>query len=228
MVVEEKTIDQLEKLKQVNAILKFKENQVNQKKIIRKKKKKRKPRIRKHDPNSQSIVLSFYETKEWQELRFIVLKLFPRFCMKCKKHRITLQIDHCFPRALFPNKRLDLLNMQVLCPQCNKEKKNFIVDYRTPLEKEKLKVYLERFPSIKNLEINLRKRIKKKRIIFEEDLNYIKYLKKKYCSNLYWEDLLENERLYIENKAKEDLATDVARPKYILRKKTPDSQGQKS
>lgn len=65
----------------------------------------------------------FYESWEWKELRFKVLKKYGAKCMLCG---VTEQIvvDHIKPRSKFPKLQLAFDNMQVLCDSCNKGKSN--------------------------------------------------------------------------------------------------------
>ena len=78
----------------------------------------------------------FLFTPEWKEMRRIVLSKFGRQCMKCKSTPRRLRdvhVDHIRPRARFPELKLDMNNLQVLCCRCNKAKGNSIADYRVTL-----------------------------------------------------------------------------------------------
>lgn len=85
----------------------------------------------------------FYSNSRWVELREEVLDYYGEICMKCgsKEH---IAVDHILPYSLFPEKRLDFNNMQVLCRSCNSSKSNRkYTDYRPKEEPEIFKVHHE-------------------------------------------------------------------------------------
>lgn len=71
--------------------------------------------------------LDFYETREWKELRYRVLKNNLGRCACCgmdSRNDIKLHVDHIKPRSKYPKLALTFENMQVLCEPCNKGKSN--------------------------------------------------------------------------------------------------------
>lgn len=75
----------------------------------------------------------FYYTDKWYELRKKIFKAYGRMCMRCKKTKKVMNIDHIKPRSKYKYLELEPSNMQVLCPKCNKAKSNkHCNDYRTP------------------------------------------------------------------------------------------------
>lgn len=67
----------------------------------------------------------FYDSGEWQNIRYKVLQR-GKGCCDCCKNRGTsknpLQVDHIKPRSKYPELELSLDNLQVLCKACNKGK----------------------------------------------------------------------------------------------------------
>ena len=78
---------------------------------------KQKRKLKKHSRHD------FYDSQEWRELRYSVLKHYGFKCMACgrspKKHGVVLHVDHIKPRSKFPELELDPMNLQVLCEDCN-------------------------------------------------------------------------------------------------------------
>jgi len=77
---------------------------------------------------------TFLQSKEWKDLRRLVVKTYGRMCMKCgttpKNPKMT-HVDHIKPRKTHPELALDFDNLQVLCCRCNKAKGNkHSTDYR--------------------------------------------------------------------------------------------------
>lgn len=70
----------------------------------------------------------FYQTREWQGLRFRALQQSKGCCVLCgRSHRVdgvTLHVDHIKPKSRFPSLALDPTNLQVLCEDCNLGKGN--------------------------------------------------------------------------------------------------------
>lgn len=66
----------------------------------------------------------FYETRQWQELRYRVLRHYGRQCMLCGSVGGELHVDHIKPRSLYPNLELTFDNLQILCRPCNMGKSN--------------------------------------------------------------------------------------------------------
>lgn len=78
---------------------------------------------------------SFYERREWLELRFKVLNRYGWKCMSCnvtKDGGAIIQVDHIKPVSIYPELALNEDNLQVLCRDCNMGKSNKIqVDLRS-------------------------------------------------------------------------------------------------
>lgn len=70
--------------------------------------------------------MAFYNSAEWLDLRYRMLKTYGARCMVCGesgKHAV-IQVDHIKPRSKFPELALDPNNLQVLCRRCNLGKSN--------------------------------------------------------------------------------------------------------
>lgn len=61
----------------------------------------------------------FFSSREWQELRYRVIKVYGRKCMACGETSGIIQVDHIKPRVKHPELALDFNNLQVLCKPCN-------------------------------------------------------------------------------------------------------------
>lgn len=71
--------------------------------------------------------LSFYDTREWRDLRWEVLRKSNMHCSMCGAGRedgIKLHVDHIKPRSKYPELELVEANLQVLCEPCNMGKSN--------------------------------------------------------------------------------------------------------
>lgn len=97
-------------------VYKYKGNVPIAKNIKRHKKKKNKKVVK--------VDSCFYETREWQELRYRVLKKYSRKCMVCFRTNLELHVDHIKPISRYPELALDEANLQVLCRDCNLGKGN--------------------------------------------------------------------------------------------------------
>ena len=65
---------------------------------------------------------SFYQTREWKELRYKVLVKFGARCQCCgatAKDGAKMNVDHIQPISKKWERRLDETNLQVLCGSCN-------------------------------------------------------------------------------------------------------------
>jgi len=101
----------------------------NRRKPVNKNKRKKTKRTKR----KQRKQVTFYESKEWRELRYQALKLHGRQCLCCgqKAPNVELHVDHIKPRSKFPELELDINNLQVLCKDCNLGKSNYdCIDYR--------------------------------------------------------------------------------------------------
>lgn len=77
---------------------------------------------------------NFYESREWREVRYQALVKNDGKCECCgsgKHNDRVLHVDHILPRSLFPDRDLDVTNLQVLCEDCNLGKSNKdVTDWR--------------------------------------------------------------------------------------------------
>jgi len=85
-------------------------------------------------PKKVKTKTNFYESREWRELRYQALVKNNGRCECCgagKHNGKVLHVDHILPRSLFPDRQLDLTNLQVLCEDCNLGKSNKdVTDWR--------------------------------------------------------------------------------------------------
>jgi 5-methylcytosine-specific restriction endonuclease McrA len=64
----------------------------------------------------------FFRSREWQELRYFVLKKYGAKCQCCGAGRAdgkVIHVDHIKPRSRFPLLQWEVNNLQVLCEDCN-------------------------------------------------------------------------------------------------------------
>lgn len=87
-----------------------------QKEVIKKRKEKK--TLRKIGKSN------FYETKEWQALRYATIRRYERKCMVCFRSNLELHVDHIKPISKFPELALNAENLQILCRDCNLGKSN--------------------------------------------------------------------------------------------------------
>jgi hypothetical protein len=76
----------------------------------------------KKDNNLKTVIKnksSFFDSREWQELRYLTLKRYGFKCMCCNATNTELHVDHIKPRKNYPHLALDPENLQVLCRACN-------------------------------------------------------------------------------------------------------------
>ena len=76
---------------------------------------------------------TFYQSKEWREVRYKAFKLHGRKCLCCGESppNTVLHVDHIKPRSKYPELELDINNLQILCKDCNLGKSNYdCIDYR--------------------------------------------------------------------------------------------------
>ncbi len=85
------------------------------------------PKIKKPKAQPKGSFGEFYESREWFELRYAVLKQHGARCMICGRTRsdgVVMHVDHIKPRSKFPELELEASNLQVLCRPCNLGKSN--------------------------------------------------------------------------------------------------------
>lgn len=77
---------------------------------------------------------SFYDRRDWIELRYRVLRKYGWKCMACgatKASGAQIHVDHIKPIKLFPDLALREDNLQVLCKPCNFGKSaSYMDDFR--------------------------------------------------------------------------------------------------
>ncbi len=71
--------------------------------------------------------IGFYDSREWRELRFRVLRKYAFQCMACGRSppEVKIHVDHIKPRSKYPKLELDFDNLQLLCADCNIGKNNY-------------------------------------------------------------------------------------------------------
>lgn len=75
--------------------------------------------------------ISFYDSPEWQSLRYKALKHYGRKCGCCHTTEGEMHVDHIKPRSIYPALELSFENLQILCRACNMGKGNSDeIDYR--------------------------------------------------------------------------------------------------
>jgi 5-methylcytosine-specific restriction endonuclease McrA len=70
------------------------------------------------------IKMYFFLSKEWQDIRPIILERDLYTCQMCGTSHGSLQIDHIKPITVDWENRLNPDNLQVLCADCNRGKSN--------------------------------------------------------------------------------------------------------
>lgn len=72
----------------------------------------------------------FYASDDWKDIRMLALRRGGYRCNYCgaTKHNSILHVDHKVPLSVDWSRRLDLLNLQVLCAECNVGKRNYHSD----------------------------------------------------------------------------------------------------
>lgn len=69
----------------------------------------------------------FLLSREWQALRYDIIKRDGGLCQACGRGRaqgVMLHVDHIVPMSVDPSKKLDRENLQTLCEDCNMGKGN--------------------------------------------------------------------------------------------------------
>lgn len=105
-----------------NALIRYKERNLSAEE-------KKRARQQRRVANQKAVAPSFYETREWRELRYRILRKYGFKCMACGAvPPPALHVDHVKPRSKFPHLELDENNLQVLCEDCNLGKSNLFED----------------------------------------------------------------------------------------------------
>jgi len=69
----------------------------------------------------------FYNTPEWRQLRYAAIVKYGNRCICCgssPKNGRIIHVDHIKPRSIYPERALDINNLQILCEHCNIGKSN--------------------------------------------------------------------------------------------------------
>lgn len=78
---------------------------------------------------------SFYDSREWRELRYKAIKEYGRKCSACFATDRKIHVDHIKPISKYPELKLTFDNLQILCEDCNLGKSNKDeTDWRACLE----------------------------------------------------------------------------------------------
>jgi len=76
----------------------------------------------------------FSRTKEWRNTRYAALKHYGNRCQLCgasPSEGVELHVDHIYPRSQYPDRCLDISNLQILCRTCHMAKgEKYIDDFR--------------------------------------------------------------------------------------------------
>ncbi|MGJ8513127.1 hypothetical protein R84981_002780 [Carnimonas sp. R-84981] len=76
----------------------------------------------------------FHQSKEWAELRYQALQKYERKCACCglgPEQGVAIEVDHIKPVKKYPELKLDINNLQILCRMCNRGKSHRdCIDYR--------------------------------------------------------------------------------------------------
>ncbi len=75
--------------------------------------------VRKALAEDTSRQVTFYDSREWRELRYAVLKSRGRKCEACGTVDKQIHVDHVKPRSRYPELSLVESNLQILCVDCN-------------------------------------------------------------------------------------------------------------
>lgn len=123
--------------------------------------------------------VNFYQTREWRELRYKVIRNSSFKCLACgaSGDDTVLHVDHIKPRSKYPELSLDESNLQVLCEACNLGKSNIYEDNLKPptvedQEMAKAKRGLELAKAAENLSPELKDKVVKS---FEDDIQRVHF-----------------------------------------------------
>ena len=82
-------------------------------------------------PYRQGLGAQFYDTIQWQKLRYKAIKLYGKTCHCCGATNVEIHVDHIKPRSKYPELELEINNLQILCRACNLGKGNTdVIDWR--------------------------------------------------------------------------------------------------
>jgi hypothetical protein len=100
--------------------------------VKRKEKKQSKAKVlRKKIKQKNSQKNDFYSSKEWLAIRYDVIEKYGRVCCACGARTKSIHVDHIKPRSTYPELELEINNLQILCPDCNRGKSNrYSTDWR--------------------------------------------------------------------------------------------------
>ena len=101
------------------------------------------------DKEFENKLHTFYNSKEWKELREQVKRELTPMCPVCGSEN-NLHVDHIQPIRYFFEDRLNKDNLQILCGECNLEKGSMLnwslkwhIDNKNMLRNERISIALE-------------------------------------------------------------------------------------
>jgi len=68
-----------------------------------------------------------FQSEDWKFARAFVLRRDKYTCQHCRAKGVRLHVDHKIPITVDWSRRLDLLNLQTLCEDCNVGKSNYFI-----------------------------------------------------------------------------------------------------
>lgn len=80
---------------------------------------------------SSEAYADFIRSEAWRGIRYLALRLYGNKCRACGRtpaNGVQIHVDHIKPCSVDWSRRLDLLNLQVLCEDCNLGKSNLFSD----------------------------------------------------------------------------------------------------
>lgn len=108
-------------------------------KRLKRKSRKRKTKLSRHEHTCNLPGHVFYKTKAWRTLKKKVLSTYGYRCMCCGAIDTEIHVDHIIPRSRNYYLSLSFDNLQVLCKKCNLEKSNIHqTDYREKAAEEEV------------------------------------------------------------------------------------------
>ena len=82
---------------------------------------------------------SIFDTVRFKYLRYVAFKVYGNYCAccGCRPENGKLTVDHIMPKSKYPHLAYNILNVQVMCGDCNEIKAdNDTTDWRTDEQKE--------------------------------------------------------------------------------------------